>query len=214
MVRMPWRKACAIAYSAITVLPADVCAQTKTCSERSTRRTARFWKGSSSKGNSNAGFGTSLSKPPTSHSSSNAHCLLTFLLTEGLPAASPAATSTAEASSLAAPPGPSPPAVTAAPPGRQGADAAEGGEGSASLGVEAPEEELDEPPSSSPRPGNLAPSPRRPRPRQAVPSSSDNELSRSAAPPVSMTEGPHQREFGEPYRGPWRQEAVSCKPEF
>lgn len=40
----------AIAYSATTVFPADVCAETRTDSSRSMEAMATFWKGSSSKG--------------------------------------------------------------------------------------------------------------------------------------------------------------------
>ena len=59
MARVQCFVASAKAYSATTVLPADVCAATKTHSLRSSRYIASFWKVSSSNGNACAGSGTS-----------------------------------------------------------------------------------------------------------------------------------------------------------
>ena len=53
--RCPSRSACAIAYSATIVLPADVCADTSTLSPRSMQCTDVRWNGSSSNGHARAG---------------------------------------------------------------------------------------------------------------------------------------------------------------
>lgn len=58
MAREPRRLHMAHAYSATTVLPAEVCAATRTDWLRSRQRIACFWKVSSSNGHSNAGSGT------------------------------------------------------------------------------------------------------------------------------------------------------------
>ena len=71
--RVWWRIASAIAYSATAVLPAEVCAATKTFSPRSRWTTARFWNTSSSNGQRSAGAGTTSSKSLTSLVSSTAH---------------------------------------------------------------------------------------------------------------------------------------------
>ena len=60
-----------MAYSATTVLPADVCAETRTDSSRSMHATAAFWNGSSSNLYSFAGIvpsGTSSESIPASGS--------------------------------------------------------------------------------------------------------------------------------------------------
>ena len=56
MTRCWSRSETAIAYSAQTVFPAEVCAETRTDSSRSMQLTAAFWNGSSSKAYSFAGF--------------------------------------------------------------------------------------------------------------------------------------------------------------
>lgn len=63
----------AIAYSATTVLPADVCAATSTDSSRSMCMIAAFWNVSSSNANSSAMCGTCSRKRETSLTSIAAH---------------------------------------------------------------------------------------------------------------------------------------------
>lgn len=55
MTRWLFLRHCAIAYSATTVFPADVCAETKTLSLRWIEAIDTCWKGSSAKGQTRAG---------------------------------------------------------------------------------------------------------------------------------------------------------------